>query len=284
MILDRILAAKAEEVAAARARRPLSAVEEAARAAPPPRDFAGALRPRASLPVAVIAEVKKASPSRGVLRADFDPVAIARGYQAGGAAAVSVLTDGPFFQGSLDHLRAVRQAVGVPLLRKDFLLEPYQVYEARAAGADAVLLIVAARPDAGWLREMQAVAAGLGMAALVEVHTAAELELALAAGARVVGINNRDLRTFETRLEVTLNLAPAVPPDVTLVSESGIRGPADCRRLAEAGVHAVLVGEHLVREPDPGAALRSWLAGEGEAGGVGEDLRDPHAGSRAGGR
>lgn len=283
MILERILATKAEEVASARKRVPEAEMAAAARAAPPPRDFAAALRratrePRngpapageaagerpgsGGLPVAVIAEVKKASPSRGVLRADFDPVAIARGYMSAGAAAISVLTDGPYFQGSLDHLRAVRAAVPLPLLRKDFIIDPYQIDEARAAGADAILLIVAARPDAGWLAEMRARAAELGMASLVEVHTAEELRLALAAGADLVGINNRDLRTFVTDLSVTLALAPEVPPEVTLVSESGLRGPEDCRRVAEAGVHAVLVGEHLVRQPDPGEALRRWI-GEG---------------------
>lgn len=262
MILERILAAKAEEVARARGAVPLAEVRAAAAAAPPPRDFAAALaRPRhlgdhpGAVPVAVIAEVKRASPSRGVIRRDFDPVAIARAYARAGASAISVLTDAPFFQGHLDHLRAIRQAVDLPLLRKDFILDPYQVYEARAAGADAVLLIAAALGDAGRIQALRELAEDLGMAALVEVHTPAELEAALAAGARIVGINNRDLRTFETRLETTLELAGQVPPEVLLVSESGIRTPEDCRRVAAAGARAVLVGEQLMRQPDPGAAL-----------------------------
>ncbi|MFO7172401.1 MAG: indole-3-glycerol phosphate synthase TrpC [Bacillota bacterium] len=272
MILERILAAKAEEVARARAAVPLAEVRAAAAAAPPPRDFAAALaRPRhlgdrpGAVPVAVIAEVKRASPSRGVIRRDFDPAAIARAYARAGASAISVLTDAPFFQGHLDHLRAVRQAVDLPLLRKDFILDPYQVYEARAAGADAVLLIAAALGDAGPIRALRELAEDLGMAALVEVHTPAELEMALAAGARIVGINNRDLRTFETRLETTLELAGQVPPEVLLVSESGIRTPEDCRRVAAAGARAVLVGEQLMRQPDPGAALLE-LVGAGRPG------------------
>lgn len=260
MILDRILATKEEEVAVARRERPLAAVRDAARSAPPARDFAAALRrPQPGAPLRCIAEVKKASPSKGVIRADFDPVQIARQYAAAGAAAISVLTDVQYFQGSLGYLEQIRAAVGVPLLRKDFLIDEYQIYEARAAGADAVLLIVAAIPDAARLRAYRELAGGLGMAALVEVHTAAELEIAVASGAEIIGINNRDLRTFVTSLDVTIGLAPQVPSGAILVAESGIATLADCRRLAAAGAHAVLVGESLMRQPDPGAALRRLL-------------------------
>lgn len=260
MILEQILATKAQEVAAARAARPLADLAGAARAAAPARDFAAALRrPRPGASLACIAEVKKASPSKGIIRADFDPVQIARRYAAAGAAAISVLTDAPYFQGALAHLEAIRAAVALPLLRKDFVIDPYQIYEARAAGADAILLIAAALPDAGRLREYRLLAADLGMAALVEVHTAAELELAVASGAEIIGINNRDLRTFQTSLDVTLALAPRVPPAALLVSESGIATRADCQRLAAAGAHAVLVGESLMRQPDPGAALGQLL-------------------------
>lgn len=266
MILQRILATKAEEVAAARAAIPLAGLRSRAAAAPAPRDFAGALaRPRhleqhpAAVSVAVIAEVKKASPSRGVIRPDFDPVAIARSYAAAGASAISVLTDQPFFQGHLDYLQQIRAAVDLPLLRKDFIIDPYQVYEARAAGADAVLLIVSALREAGRIRELRELAESLGMAALVEVHTRAELVTAVAAGARLIGVNNRNLQTFETRLETTLDLAQAVPPGVLLVSESGIKSPADCRLLHRAGARAVLVGEQLMRQPDPGVALQELV-------------------------
>lgn len=257
-MLERILAAKAEEVRAARVRVPLAAVQRAAAETPPPRGFAAALAAGAK-PVAVIAEVKRASPSRGVIRPDFDPVAIATAYARAGAAALSVLTDGPFFQGSLADLRAVRAAVPLPVLRKDFIIDPYQVYEARAAGADAVLLIVAAFRAPDDLAALLRLSADLGMAALVEVHTAAELALAANLGARLIGINNRDLRTFATRLQVTLDLAPAVPPGALLVSESGIATAPDVALVAAAGARAVLVGEALLRQSDPGAGVRALL-------------------------
>jgi indole-3-glycerol phosphate synthase len=208
--------------------------------------------------VRLIAEVKRASPSKGVLRLDLDAAALAGDYQAAGAAAVSVLTDTHFFQGSLADLRAVRQCVDLPLLRKDFILEPYQVYKARATGADALLLIVAALDD-GALRALYRLTGELGMAALVEVHNEAELARALRIGPRIVGVNNRDLRTFEVHLETTERLRNLVPGDVILVAESGVRSRADVRRLAAAGVDAVLVGEALVRAADPGRQVREML-------------------------
>jgi indole-3-glycerol phosphate synthase len=255
-ILDRIIASKRRELAEAEARMPRADLERRAAAAPPPRGFRAALRRGPG--VRVIAEVKKASPSAGVLRADFDPAAQARQYEAHGAAAVSVLTDGPFFQGSLADLEAVRAAVGLPLLRKDFLLDRRQLLEARAVGADAVLLIAEALDDDA-LRRLLGEAAELGLDALVELYDAANLPRVLDAGARLVGVNNRDLRTFEVRLEHTLELAARVPPDVLLVSESGVRGRADVERLAAAGVRAVLVGETLMRAADPGAKLRELI-------------------------
>src|SRR5437879_5859929 len=231
-----------------------AALERRSATVPPPRDFGRALAPapgRARL----VAEVKKASPSRGVLRADLDPVALASTYARHGVDAISVLTDAKYFRGSLDDLCAVRAAVDVPLLRKDFTLDEYQLWEARAAGADAVLLIVAIlEPER--LRDLAAAAKGLGLAALVECHTAAEVDLALATGARVLGINNRDLATFETRLETTLALLPQIPPGPIVVSESGFFTGADGRRVIEAGAHAVLVGEGLVKAADVGAKIR----------------------------
>lgn len=264
MILDRILATKAEEVAAARAARPFAAVREAALAAPTPRGFKRALA--AGDGVSVIAEVKKASPSKGIIRPDFDPVAIARAYEPAGAACLSVLTDEQYFQGSLDFLRQIRAAVALPLLRKDFLVDEYQVYEARAAGADAILLIVAAftgesagdRTPAD-MQRLAALSAELGMDVLTEVHTAAELEIALASGAGLIGVNNRDLRTFHTTLDVTFSLAPLIPADRLLVSESGIGSHEDLVRVGAAGARAVLVGESLMRQPDVGMALGALL-------------------------
>jgi len=262
MILDRILATKAEEVAAARIARPPGEVERAAAAAPAPRGFAAALS--GGLPeVRVIAEVKKASPSKGVIRPHFEPVAIARAYEAAGATCLSVLTDEEYFQGSLAYLPAIRSAVALPLLRKDFIIDPYQVLEARAAGADAILLIVAAfvgdsaggRTPADMAR-LAGLAHDLGMDVLTEVHNEAELEVALASGARLVGVNNRDLKTFHTTLDVTFRLAPLIPQDRLLVSESGIGSHGDLQRLAAAGAKAVLVGESLMREPDVADALR----------------------------
>lgn len=251
-VLDNILAHKVEEIAARKARASAATVIAAAQAAPPPRDMRAAVRRDT---VALIAEIKRASPSRGVLLADFDPVALATVYVAHGAAAISVLTDERFFGGHLAHLTAVRAAGGVPVLRKDFVLDPYQVYEARAAGADAVLLIVAALDDAR-LTDLHALTVDLGMAALVEVHDEAELERALALGAPLIGVNNRDLRTFTVDLATTERLARLVPPDVTLVAESGIFSAADVRRMARAGAHAVLVGEALVTAPDVPARVR----------------------------
>jgi indole-3-glycerol phosphate synthase len=254
-ILTRILAAKREEVAAARVRADPASVRAAAEAAAPVRDFVAALRAKiAAGRPAVIAEVKKASPSKGVLRADFEPAAIARGYAAGGAACLSVLTDRQFFQGAPEHLTAARGACALPVLRKDFVVDPYQVYEARALGADCVLLIVAAL-ELARMRELEALAHELGMAVLVEVHDAAELERALALATPLVGINNRDLRTFGTRLETTLDLLPRIPADRLVVTESGILAREDVERMRSHGVNAFLVGEAFMRAADPGAAL-----------------------------
>lgn len=256
-ILDRIVEYKREEIARDRAAVPEAELRRRSRDARPARDFALALRSAAG--VAVIAEVKRASPSAGVIRSDFDPVAIARGYAAAGAACVSVLTDGPSFQGDLSHLEAVAAAVEVPALRKDFLLDPYQTWQARAAGADAVLLIAEILPG-DELPRMLAAAREAGVAALVELYDAENLPRVLAAGADLVGVNNRDLRTFEVSLGRTLSLAALVPPSVCLVSESGIKDGAEVARLREAGVRAVLVGEALMRAADVGAKLRE-LAG-----------------------
>jgi indole-3-glycerol phosphate synthase len=254
-MLDQIVAAKRQEVAAARARTPEAALRRRLADAPPVRDFRAALADPPG--VQVIAEVKRASPSAGAIQPGADPVAVARAYAAGGAACVSVLTDGPFFHGSLDDLVRVRGAVDVPVLRKDFLLDDYQVLEARAAGADAVLLIAEVLDDAR-LTGLLAAAAGLGMAALVECYEPANVPRVVLAGATLIGINNRDLRTFVTRLEHTLELAPQVPPDRLLVSESGIRTGADVARLAAAGVKAVLVGETLMRADDVAAKLAEF--------------------------
>ncbi|MGH8704604.1 MAG: indole-3-glycerol phosphate synthase TrpC, partial [Burkholderiales bacterium] len=226
----------------------------------PPRDFVGALRARiAAGRPAVIAEIKKASPSRGLLRAEFDPARIARSYEAGGAACMSVLTDREHFQGAPEHLQAARAACALPALRKDFILDPYQVYEARALGADCILLIAAALAP-GAMRELEGLARSLGMAVLVEVHDSAELQAALALETPLVGINNRDLRSFETRLETTLTLLPEIPADRVVVTESGIQSPAEVRRLRAAGVGAFLVGEAFMRAADPGGALKVLFA------------------------
>lgn len=248
-ILDRIVVTKRREVAALRERR--GEVESALAGAPPVRDFAGALR--ASGAVALMAEVKRRSPGAGEIRPGLDPVEVARGYEDAGAAAVSVLTDVSWFGGSLEDLTRVRGAVSLPVLRKDFTIDELQVVEARGAGADAVLLIVRILDDEA-LRALAATAADLGMAALVEVHDGDELERALAAGATLIGINNRNLDTFETSLDVTEELLPRVPPTVTVVSESGIRGPGDVDRVGRAGAHAVLVGESLLRAESPAGA------------------------------
>lgn len=256
-ILDRIVADTREALNAAKARRPLASVRSAAEASPAPRGFARALR---AGPTGVIGELKKASPSRGVLRSDFDPVWLAGRYAEGGAAAVSVLTNEKHFQGRLDYLGAVRAKLpgGPPLLRKDFLFDDYQVFEARAAGADAVLLIVAVL-EQRLLKELIGVAAGLSLDALVEVHDEGEMERAAAAGATLIGVNNRDLRTFEVDLATTERLRPLAPPDATFVAESGIATRADMQRLQAADVHAALIGEALVVEPDPAVKLRELL-------------------------
>jgi indole-3-glycerol phosphate synthase len=266
-VLARILAVKAEEVAAARTAMPLAELRRRAEAASAPDG--GALRPRgfeaairASIAAgrsAVIAEVKKASPSRGVLRPDFDPAAIAASYARAGAACLSVLTDVRFFQGAPEYLRAAREACALPALRKDFLVDPYQVYEARAWGADCVLLIVAALDDAR-LRELEDCALSLGMDVLVEVHDAAELDRALRLRTPLVGINNRDLRSFEVSLSTTLSQLHRIPADRIVVTESGILGPQDVRTMREAGVGAFLVGEAFMRAPDPGEALETLFA------------------------
>ena len=264
MILDQILADKRIEVADRKSRIPVDDLKRIAADAPPARDFASALRsgqpeirnPRSE--IRLISEVKKASPSKGLIRPDFDPVWIARTYEAAGASAISVLTDEKYFQGKLEYLSAVHDAVSIPCLRKDFVVDAYQVYEARAAHADAILLIVAALTP-GKLSEFMALSKELGMASLVETHTAEELDIALSTDARVIGINNRNLQTFETKLETTVSLANDVPGDRVLVSESGIFTRADVESLLSAGVDAILVGESLMRVPDPGTKVRELL-------------------------
>ena len=254
-ILQRILADKRAEVAAARAAVSLEQLQDRVRAAQPPRDFTGALRARIDdRRPAVIAEVKKASPSKGVLRAEFDPAAIARSYAAHGAACLSVLTDVHYFQGAPEYLDEARSACRLPVLRKDFIVDGYQITESRSLGADAILLIVAAL-DLPRLRDFEAQAHELGMAVLVEVHDAAELDTALRLATPLIGINNRNLRTFETRLETTLDLLPAIAPDRIVITESGILTPAEVARMRAAGVPAFLVGEAFMRAPDPGIEL-----------------------------
>ncbi|MDR5682468.1 MAG: indole-3-glycerol phosphate synthase TrpC [Armatimonadota bacterium] len=252
-VLEAIVAHKRQELRRAAADVPEAIVRTRALQAPAPRDFAAALRTGS---VAVIGEIKAASPSAGVLRAGADPVALARAYEEGGAQAISVLTDGRFFDGAPEHLMQVRRAVSLPVLRKDFTLAPYHVYEARALGADAVLLIAAILDDGSLLRLRQ-LAESLGMAAIVEVHTEAEVRRAIGAGARIVGINNRDLRTFSVDLQTTLRLRPLIPDDVLVVSESGIGSPVDLARVRQAGVHAVLIGTALMASTDPAATLRA---------------------------
>lgn len=255
-VLDTILARTRVTVARAKAARSLEELQAAAAAAPAVRPFAEALvRPDG---IRVIAEHKRRSPSRGAIREDLEPADVARRYEAAGAAALSVLTDEPFFGGRLAHLSEARASTRLPVLRKDFVVDPWQVWEARAAGADAVLLIVAALAD-GELGGLLAEARAAGMDALVEVHDRAELDRALAAGARVVGVNNRDLRTLEVSLETSLALSEAIPGAIVAVAESGIRTGADLKRLLAAGFDACLVGEQLMASPDPGSALRQLL-------------------------
>ena len=254
-ILTRIVAVKHAEVAAGRAARDLAAVRRDAEAIEAPRGFEASLRRRiAAGEAAVIAEVKKASPSKGVLREDFRPAEIAASYERHGAAALSVLTDASFFQGSVDALQQARGACALPVLRKDFIVDAWQVYESRAMGADAILLIAAALDD-GAMGDFEGLARELGMAVLVEVHDEAELERALRLTTPLVGINNRNLRTFEVSLETTLGLLDRIPADRIVVAESGIGSPADVRRLRSAGVHVFLVGEAFMRADDPGQAL-----------------------------
>ena len=254
-ILQRIVAAKLEAVAAAKAGRSLAALQAAAREHGPPREFEAALRAViAAGRAAVIAEVKKASPSKGVLREHFVPAEIAASYAQHGAACLSVLTDEPFFQGSPSYLVQARAACALPALRKDFIVDEYQVHESRALGADCILLIVACLDDAQ-LGAFEACAHALGMGVLVEVHDAAELERALRLKSPLIGVNNRNLRTFEVSLQTTLSLQPRLPSDRLLVAESGILARADVQRLRMAGVHAFLVGEAFMRAPDPGQAL-----------------------------
>jgi indole-3-glycerol phosphate synthase len=255
-ILARILEVKAAEVAAGKARQ--SQVELEARIAdlPPLRDFAGALKARAGRSQdAVIAEVKRASPSAGIIRADFDPAAIAQSYEAGGATCLSVLTDRQFFKGDDAFVAQARKACGLPVLRKEFIIDPWQVYQTRALGADALLLIVAALNDEQ-LAELSALGRSLGLSVLVEVHDEIEMERALAVPGDLVGINNRDLHRFVTELDTTLRLAPMVSEDRLVVSESGIHTPDDVQRLQQGGIGAFLIGESLMRQPDPGAALQ----------------------------
>jgi indole-3-glycerol phosphate synthase len=255
-ILDEIVASKLQEVATARQRIPLTELEDQAASAPPVRDFRAALAGPG--PIQLIAEVKKASPSARVIRADFDPVAIARTYQEHGAACLSILTDAPYFQGHLSYLAQVRTSVAIPLLRKDFIIDEYQVVEARSAGADAILLIAEILDDEA-LVSLRRRASELGMSTLVEFHDAANLSRVLDSGADLVGINNRDLKTFETDIEHTLRLRDRIPSGVVLVSESGIRTRADALGLEAAGISAILVGESLMRQADVGLAVERLL-------------------------
>ena len=256
-ILEQIVAVKREEIAAAQKKRPLDLVRADAESRVLTRDFEGALRAKiAAGRPAVIAEIKKASPSKGVLRADFEPADIAQSYAEHGAACLSVLTDRQFFQGTVDYLKQARASCDLPVLRKDFIVDAYQVYESRVMGADCILLIVACLDDAQ-MAELERIARLLGMAVLVEVHDRAELERALKLKTPLVGINNRDLRTFEVSLSTTLDMLTDVPADRLLITESGILAPADVQTMRQAGVHAFLVGEAFMRAEDPGAALSS---------------------------
>lgn len=261
MILDTIVAHKRIELADDKQRMPFDTLKRKIQDLPLTRDFCAAL----STPncVHLIAEVKKKSPSKGIIREDFDPISIAQTYAANGASAISVLTDHEFFAGELAYLSAIREAVTLPLLRKDFTIDPYHIYQARLAGADAVLLIVSILTSTQ-LREFIEIARSLGLASLVEVHTEEELEVALTGGAEIVGINNRDLKTFHTDIATTFRLKDSIPTDTVVVSESGINTHEDVMKLKEAGINAILVGESLMRSPDIGAKVRALLGNESD--------------------
>ncbi len=256
MILDEIVENKKLEVAESKEGLPFEVLEEQINNALPPRDFFEAIKPNGQLKI--ISEVKHASPSKGVFREDFDPVKIAQSYSSGGASAISVLTDEKYFKGSLQYLKNIREQVRTPLLRKDFIIDPYQVYEARLYGADALLLIVAAL-DQALLVELLELTHSLSMNAIVEVHDEAELDRALAANSRIIGINNRDLRTFDVDLNVSINLSAKVPSDRIVIAESGIGSIDDIDRLRAHGVHVFLIGETFMKAPDPGQKLKELI-------------------------
>ncbi len=259
-ILNKIIATKTQEVAAAKAAKPLAVVQQEAAAALATRDFVGSIRAKiANKQAAVIAEIKKASPSKGVIRADFQPAAIAASYEQGGAACLSVLTDVEYFQGSPEYLKQARAACSLPVLRKDFMIDAYQVYEARAMGADCILLIAAAI-DLAKMRELEAIAHSLGMAVLVEVHNGEELDLALQLETPLLGINNRNLRTFDVTLDTTLDLLARIPEHKIVVTESGIFTQADVALMRQNHVHTFLVGEAFMRQPEPGVELAKVFA------------------------